>query len=104
LAPLVHTNWLHRAHSYAALAQWDNAAADFTKVIEGWPHDPGGWFFRGRAYAQLNQPELAITDLRQAIAEGFKDIEWMKTDSKLDPLRSNDEFKKLLTELEGETK
>jgi tetratricopeptide (TPR) repeat protein len=104
LAPKVHTNWLHRGHCYLTLAQWDKAAADFTKVIEGWPHDPGGWFFRGCAYAQLNQPDKAISDLRQAIAEGFKDIAHLKSEPRLDPLRSNQEFKKLVAAMEAERK
>jgi tetratricopeptide (TPR) repeat protein len=104
LAPQVHTNWLHRGHSYLQLAQWDKAAADFTKLIEGWPHDADGWFFRGCAYAQLNQPEQAISDLRQAIAEGFKDIGYLKSEPKLDPLRSNDEFRKLVAELDKKQK
>jgi tetratricopeptide (TPR) repeat protein len=102
LAPEVHTIWLHRGHSFLQLAQWDKAAADFTKVIEGWPHDTGGWFFRACAYAQLNQQEKAISDLRQAIAEGFTDVEHLKNQPMLNPLRSNDEFKELLAALEAE--
>jgi Tfp pilus assembly protein PilF len=102
LAPEVHTIWLHRGHSFLQLAQWDKAAADFTKVIEGWPHDTGGWFFRACAYAQLNQQEKAISDLRQAIAEGFTDVEHLKNQPMLNPLRSNDEFKELLAALEPE--
>jgi tetratricopeptide (TPR) repeat protein len=104
LGPPVHANWFHRGLSYIQLAQWDKAAADFTKVIEGWPHDPGGWFFRGCAYAQLNQPEKAINDLRQAITEGFKDIEHLKSEPKLEPLRSNEEFKRLLAAMEEKQK
>jgi tetratricopeptide (TPR) repeat protein len=104
LAPEVHSSWLHRGHSFLHLAQWDKAAADFTKVIEGWPHDTGGWFFRACAYAQLNQQEKAIGDLRQAIAEGFIDVEHLKSEPMLDPLRSNDEFNKLLAAMESEQK
>jgi len=104
LAPEVHTNWYHRGHLYLQLAQWDKAAADFTKVIEGWPDEPGGWYLRALAYAQLNQPEKAIADLRQAIAKGLKDAEQLKNEPKLEPLRANEEFKKLLAAMEAEQK
>jgi tetratricopeptide (TPR) repeat protein len=104
LAPQVHTTWFHRGHAYLQLAQWDKAAADFTKVIEGWPDDSGGWFLRALAYAQLNQPEKAIADLRQAIAKGLKDVVEHLKNAMLDPLRSNEEFKKLLAAMEAKQK
>jgi tetratricopeptide (TPR) repeat protein len=103
LAPHVHTNWFHRGHAYLNLTQWDNAAADFAKVVEQWPDDPGGWYYRGVAYAQLNQADKALADLDQAIAKGFKG-ELIKNDPRLAPLRSNDDFKKLLTKFEKEKK
>jgi len=59
---------------------------------------------RALAYAQLNQPEKAIADLRQAIAKGLKDAEQLKNEPKLEPLRANEEFKKLLAAMEAEQK
>jgi hypothetical protein len=50
----------------------------------------------------LNQPEKANSDLRQAIAESFKDIEHLKNEAKLEPLRSNERFEKLLAAMEAE--
>jgi eukaryotic-like serine/threonine-protein kinase len=103
-APDAQTNWYHRGHAYFNLAMWDKATADFSKVVEDWPDDPQGWYMRALAYAQWNQPEKAMFDLRQAIAKGYKDVDQLKTDSRLNPLRTLDEFKDLLTKLEGETK
>jgi tetratricopeptide (TPR) repeat protein len=104
LDPKVHTNWLHRGHTYLQLRQWDKAAADFGKLVEKWPQDSGGWFFLSGAHAQLNQPSKALSDLRQAIDNGFKDIEHLKTYSLLDPIRSNPDFKKLVVEMEEKKK
>ncbi len=104
LAPQIHTNWLHRGHVYLELAQWDKAAADFSKLLEQWPHDSGAWFFLAAAHAQMNKPNDALSDLRQAIANGFNDIEHLKTYSTLDPIRSNPEFQKLVAELEEKKK
>jgi serine/threonine protein kinase/Flp pilus assembly protein TadD len=102
-APDVHANWFHRGLAYLELAQWDDAAADFTKIVEGWPHEPGGWYGRALAYANSDRHEQAIADLRQAIATGYHDPVQMSTDSRLNPLRSKGEFKKLLAALEAET-
>jgi tetratricopeptide (TPR) repeat protein len=104
LAPDVHTNWFHRGHAYLAVAKWDKAAEDFTKVVDGWPDAVDGWYLRAQAYSQLNQPDKAIADLRQAVVKGYKDAEQLKNDSKLAPIRSHPDFKKLVTELEGKKK
>jgi hypothetical protein len=39
--------------------------------------------------------------LKQAVSLGFKDVALMKKDTDLDALRSNEEFQKLLGELEA---
>jgi tetratricopeptide (TPR) repeat protein len=100
LAPHVDTNWVHRGYAHMHLGQWDKAVLDFSKVVEGGPDKSGGWYLRALAYAQSNEPDKALADLRQAIATGFKDVERMKNDPKLDPLRSHEDFGKLLEELE----
>jgi WD40 repeat protein/regulator of sirC expression with transglutaminase-like and TPR domain len=101
LSPQVHTNWFHRGHAHLQLQQWDKATVDFTRVVEGWPDEPGGWYLRALAYAQSSQPDKALSDLRQALAKGFQDAEQIKNDPRLEPLRSNDDFQKLLDELEA---
>ncbi|HYV34587.1 MAG TPA: tetratricopeptide repeat protein, partial [Gemmataceae bacterium] len=101
LTPKVHTNWFHRGMAYLELGESDKAAADFTKVVEGWPNEAEGWYLRALAYSQSGQPDKALADLRQAIAAGFRNVGRLKNDPKLAPLRSNDEFKKLVAELEA---
>jgi tetratricopeptide (TPR) repeat protein len=54
--------------------------------------------------AQSNQPDKALADLRLAVKKGYKNIELVKTDTKLDPLRTREEFGELLKELERELK
>lgn len=46
----------------------------------------------------------AMTSLRQAIQQGYKDVKHMKDDPHLESLRSRDDFKKLLLEVETRTK
>ena len=48
--------------------------------------------------------DSAIAALRQAIEKGAKEVAQIKTDKSLDPLRSRQDFKKLLVELEAKNK
>jgi hypothetical protein len=59
---------------------------------------------RAIAFAQLKQPDKAIADLRQAIAKGFNNLAALKNEPKLAPLRSREDFGKLLEELERKQK
>jgi hypothetical protein len=45
--------------------------------------------------------DRALALLRQAVQLGYKDVAHMKKDADLDPLRSREEFQKLLRELTG---
>jgi tetratricopeptide (TPR) repeat protein len=48
--------------------------------------------------------DRALDLLRQAVRNGYKDIEHMKKDNDLAPLRSREDFHKLLNELEAKSK
>jgi hypothetical protein len=50
---------------------------------------------------RLKQADLAMEWLKKAIAAGYKDVAQIKTDSDLDSLRTREDFKKLLAEVEG---
>jgi hypothetical protein len=50
---------------------------------------------QAKAYA-----DRAMDLLRQAVANGYRDVAQMKKDQSLDPLRQRDDFKTLLEELE----
>jgi serine/threonine-protein kinase len=46
----------------------------------------------------------AVELLRQAVAKGWKDIDHLKKDTDLDPLRSRDDYKQLMKEMEPKPK
>ena len=48
--------------------------------------------------------DQAMAMLRDALAKGYKDAEHMQTDKDLDPLRSRDDFKTVVAELEAKVK
>jgi hypothetical protein len=49
----------------------DAAVAYFDRAVATCPSDALAWRYRGEAYARLNETELAILDLRRAIAIGL---------------------------------
>jgi tetratricopeptide (TPR) repeat protein len=51
--------------------------------------------------AAQTYPARAVELLRQAVAKGYKDSAHMKKDKDLDALRDNEDFKRLVTELEA---
>jgi hypothetical protein len=48
--------------------------------------------------------ERALAALRQAVEKGAKEVAQMKKDPSLDPLRSREDFQKLLAESEAKSK
>src|SRR5262249_10531048 len=58
-------------------------------------------YWRAVANVKLKQPDQAIADLQQAIAKGYKDPEQLKNDTHLEPLRTREDFKKLVAGLEA---
>ncbi len=119
------------AQHYAQLAQLQRelgrpaeAAATALERRKLWPHEPKQLYavaadlvqclpLVGQGKAALTSAEQAERQryagqamelLRQAVADGYQDVERLKTDAALEPLRSRKEFKELLQELEGKTK
>jgi serine/threonine protein kinase/tetratricopeptide (TPR) repeat protein len=48
--------------------------------------------------------DAAMKFLREGVSRGYKDVEPMKKETDLDPLRQREDFKKLIAELEGKGK
>jgi serine/threonine-protein kinase len=61
---------------------------------EGRPDPPAEILAQRRRLA-----DQAMDSLRQAVAGGWQNVAWMRIDPDLDPLRSRDDFKKLLDDL-----
>ncbi len=93
-------HWSERAGVYGCLNQWDMALADYSKGLELNPTHADMWLARAGAYVKLNQLDKAVGDLRGAVTNGFKDAEHLKNAPEFEPLRSHDDFKKLIGELD----
>jgi len=95
--------WRH-GEIHGALKQWPEALADYDQAIELGSKGPDVWVSKAVALAQLNQPEQAVTALREAVAKGFHNSKDLQRRDDLAALRDRDDFKKLLTELEAKLK
>ncbi len=54
-------------------------------------------------YGKLGEAELAASNLKRAINNGFSDIAQIKTDKDFDPVRENPQFKAILKQIESAT-
>ncbi len=90
-----------RGHMYyatdlAQVGRKDEAKIQAAKAIELSPDDPLMHYNAACFYAQMNERDSAMQSLRDAIAAGYGNYEWLKRDTDLDSLRDDPEFKELV--------
>jgi serine/threonine protein kinase/Tfp pilus assembly protein PilF len=90
-----------RAHMYnaihlAAVNRKDEAKDAGKKALELNPGDSLMMYNAACLYARLGDNKLAITTLKNAIAAGQQDFEWIKRDSDLESIRNEHEYIELM--------
>ncbi|MEW6060657.1 MAG: protein kinase [Bacteroidota bacterium] len=90
-----------RGHMYyatdlAQVGRTEEAKIQAAKAIELSPDDPLMHYNAACFYAQMHEKVSAIQSLRDAIAAGYGNYEWLKRDTDLDTLRDEPEFKELV--------
>jgi hypothetical protein len=88
-----------------AVAEVD-ALTSSAKELDGLDHlKPDDWYSAACVYAVASAssteqgPECAdraIEMLKEAVADGFTDLDWMSSDRDLDPLREREDFQELM--------
>ncbi len=86
--------------AYAKNRQFKEAEKAFKKLDKLLPDSPDAQKNWAAFYALQNDTGKAIAYLKKAVELGFKKIEWLKTDTSLDSIRNEIEFKELLDNLE----
>jgi tetratricopeptide (TPR) repeat protein len=89
-----------------ALAWYDKAIGQLRPLLDEQPNYDmtrdylaAALFGRGRILAGLSRPDLAMDALRRAVDTGFRDLDRMQADTRLDPLRTRDDFRLLMLDL-----
>jgi serine/threonine protein kinase len=93
---------LSLAHAHDVRARGEADRLTEAKDINAWTLYRLACFYASE-FAHYRSETLAaqaVELLRQAVSKGYEDVDQMKQDSSLDPLRSRDDFKKLLAGLE----
>jgi TolB-like protein/Tfp pilus assembly protein PilF len=90
-----------RSHIYyaAELAQVgraDEAKAEAKKALELSPGDPLMMYNAACSFARLGEKDLAVETLRNSIAAGLEDYEWIKTDPDFDTIRNEPGYIELM--------
>jgi serine/threonine protein kinase len=89
------------AEAYARFGSREETTATLKRVLELEPNDGLAVYNCSCAYALLGDKKASLILLRRAFESGFRTVaHWARTDSAFDPIRDDEEFQKLLTELQ----
>ena len=89
------------AEAYARFGSREETTATLRRVLELEPNDGLAVYNCSCAYALLGEKKASLILLRRAFDSGFRTVaHWARTDSAFDPIREDEEFQKLLTELQ----
>jgi tetratricopeptide (TPR) repeat protein len=117
-------HYVNLADALQRLGKHAEAAGVAEKLSQVFPEDPVNWYEAagllalcvsltekdaaqtptGRAKLAKTYADRAMQMLNVAVAKGFKHLEAMKRNAYLKPLRSREDFKKLLAKLEAQAK
>jgi len=90
-----------RAHMYLAtdlvqVGRIEEAKIEAKKALELSPGDPLLLYNAACFYAQLGEKRMAVDSLKNAIAIGYAEFEWLKRDTDLESIRNEPEFIELI--------
>ncbi|HKU75545.1 MAG TPA: protein kinase [Pyrinomonadaceae bacterium] len=89
------------AEAYARFGSIEETNATLKRVLELEPNDGLAVYNCACAYALLNETKASLILLRRAFESGFRAVtHWARGDSAFDSMRNDDEFRKLLVELQ----
>ncbi len=89
------------AEAYARFGSREETMATLRRVLELEPNDGLAVYNCSCAYALLGEKENSLLLLRRAFESGFRAVaHWARADSAFDPIRGDEDFRKLLTELQ----
>ena len=89
------------AEAYARFGSREEAHATLKRVLELEPNDGLAVYNCSCAYALTGEKDASLILLRRAFDSGFRTVaHWARADSAFDALRADNEFQKLLVELQ----
>jgi tetratricopeptide (TPR) repeat protein len=80
---------------YLRLGDFEKSKIYLQKAMNLRPEDSRPYYNMACTYAKMRETEGAIALLKQAVAKGFKDFEWMRRDPDLESVRNDPRFRNL---------
>ena len=99
LNPDYTDSWVGKGYALMYLNRFDEALASFDKAIKINAGDPNPWYNKACIYAVQNKKGEAIESLKKSIELKPEFRQNAKTDTWLDNLKDDDDFKKLVNNL-----
>jgi tetratricopeptide (TPR) repeat protein len=90
---------IHLARSYARTAEAGRGLSVLTGAAQLWPENPLFFYEAAALNVQLGNTEQALGWLEKAVAGGFHDLERLRSDQRLAPLRGGDGFQNIVQEV-----
>ena len=86
-----------RSHIYfaidlATVGRNEEAKKEAEKALQLSPDDPLMYYNAACSYARMKEVKLAVNALKNSIAKGLEDYEWIKRDSDLNNIRNDEEY------------
>lgn len=96
--PEFHEALRAQAGNMTAKGRLQDGLAVDKRLVSLRPEDPTARYNLACRYALLQQPDLALATLREAIELGYRDFRHMQEDRDLESIRKDPRFRKLLRE------
>ncbi len=84
------------ALSLARVGESAKAREVTAKIIERNPDDPLFQYYAACVYAALGNDDHAVTAITRSVESGWKDLDWIKNDPDLDPIRNHPGYIELM--------
>ncbi len=87
---------IHYAIDLAQVGRTDDAKVEVAQALQLSPDDPLMLYNIACVYSQLGEKRLSIKSLRDSVAAGLEDYEWIKRDPDLEAIRNEPEYIELM--------
>jgi serine/threonine protein kinase/Tfp pilus assembly protein PilF len=88
--------YMFYATDLAQAGKKDEAMVQAAKALEWTPNDPLMLYNAACFYARMDEKAKAMESLREAVAAGFENFEWIKRDTDLENIRGEKEYSDLV--------
>ena len=78
------------------MGKFEEGKKEAQKALELNPTDPIMLYNAACYYAEIGEKKLAVESLKNSVAAGYEDYEWIKRDTDLDNIRDEPGYLKLM--------